>query len=72
LLLEKLEAGKLCVMTLVTIEVTWLWLFENFDISISTSTPILSNGTTAISMARDPMKHNLNKHVGVDTFYTGA
>jgi hypothetical protein len=59
-------------MTLVTIEVTWLWLLENFDISISTSTPILSNGTTAINMARDPMKHNLNKHVGVDTFYTGA
>jgi hypothetical protein len=33
-------------MTLVTVEVTWLWwLLEDFDVSISISTPILPDST---------------------------
>jgi hypothetical protein len=51
----------------VTTEVTWLrWLLENFSISVSMSTPLLSDSTEAISIARDPVKHKLTKHVGVD------
>lgn len=33
---------------------------------------LLSDSTDAISMARDPVKHELSKHVGVDAFYTRA
>jgi hypothetical protein len=32
----------------------------------------LSNSTGAISIARDPIKHELTKHIGVDAFYTCA
>jgi hypothetical protein len=36
------------------------------------STPLLSNSTYAINMACDPVKHELNKHIGVDIFYIWA
>uniref|UniRef100_A0ACD5X9F8 Uncharacterized protein n=1 Tax=Avena sativa TaxID=4498 RepID=A0ACD5X9F8_AVESA len=32
----------------------------------------LSGSTCAISIARDPDKHELTKHIGVDSFYTRA
>jgi hypothetical protein len=58
-------------MALVTPEVTWLrWLLEDFDVSVSMPTPLLSDSTWAISIARDPVKHELTKHVGVDTYFT--
>jgi hypothetical protein len=58
-------------MALVTAEVTWLcWLLENFGVSISMPTPLLSDSTCAISIARDPVKHELTKHVGVDAHFT--
>jgi hypothetical protein len=58
-------------MSLVTTEVTWLrWLLEDFDVSVSMPTPLLSNSTGAISIARDPVKHELTKHVGVDAHFT--
>jgi hypothetical protein len=58
-------------MSLVTTEVTWLrWLLEDFDVSVSMPTPLLSNSTWAISIARDPVKHELTKHVGVDAHFT--
>jgi len=60
-------------MALVTVEVTWLWwLLEDFGVSLSMPTPLLSDSTGAISMARDLMKHELSKHVGIDAFYTRA
>jgi hypothetical protein len=34
------------------------------------STPLLSDSTGAISIARDPVKHELTKHVGVDAYFT--
>jgi hypothetical protein len=34
------------------------------------STPLLSNSTEAISITRDPIKHEFTKHVGVDTYFT--
>jgi hypothetical protein len=58
-------------MTLVTAEVTWLqWLLEDFGVSISMSTPILFHSTGAINIARDPVKHELTKHIDVDAYYT--
>jgi hypothetical protein len=32
--------------------------------------PLLSNSTWAISIARDPIKYELTKHVGVDAYFT--
>jgi hypothetical protein len=32
----------------------------------------LSDSTGAISIARDPVKHKLTKHIGVDAFYIRA
>jgi hypothetical protein len=53
-------------MTLVTAEVTWLrWVLDDFGVSISMLTHLLSDSTGAISIARDPAKH-----VGVDTHFT--
>jgi hypothetical protein len=34
------------------------------------STPILSDSTGAISIACDPIKYELTKHIGVDAYYT--
>lgn len=65
--------AELHAMALVIAEVTWLrWLLEDFGVSVSMPTPLLSDSTDAISMARDPVKHELSKHVGVDAFYTRA
>jgi hypothetical protein len=58
-------------MALVTAEVTWLrWLLEDFGVSVSMLTPLLSDSTETISIARDPVKHELTKHVGVDAHFT--
>jgi hypothetical protein len=58
-------------MDLVTAKVTWLrWLLEDFGVSISMLTSLLSDSTCAISIARDPVKHELTKHVGVDAHFT--
>jgi hypothetical protein len=58
-------------MALVTAEVTWLrWLLEDFCVSVSMPTTLLSDSTGAISIARDPIKHELTKHVGVNAHFT--
>jgi hypothetical protein len=60
-------------MALATAEVTWLrWLLEDFGVSVSVPTPLLSDSTSAINIARDPVKHELTKHIGVDAYYTWA
>jgi hypothetical protein len=52
-------------------EVTWLrWLLEDFGISVSMSTPLLSYSTGAISITHDPVKHELTKYIGVDVYFT--
>jgi hypothetical protein len=44
---------ELSDISFVTAEVTWLrWLLEDFGVSISMLTPLLSNSTCAISMVR--------------------
>jgi hypothetical protein len=43
-------------------------LLEDFGVSVSMLTPLLFTG--AISIARDPVKHKLTKHIGVDAHFT--
>jgi hypothetical protein len=63
--------AELSVMALVTTEITWLWwLLEDFGVSVSMPTPLLSNSMGAISIACDPVKHELTKHIGVDAHFT--
>jgi hypothetical protein len=58
-------------MTLVTTEITWLrWLLENFGISVSMLTLLLSDSTETINIARDPVKYELTKYVDVDAHFT--
>jgi hypothetical protein len=57
-------------VALVIAEVTWLWwLLEDFGVSVSILTPLLSDSTWAISIARDPVKQELTKNVGVDAHF---
>ncbi|CAM8996792.1 unnamed protein product [Rhodiola kirilowii] len=63
--------AELRAMALLTTEVTWLrWLLEDFGVTASGLTPLFSDSTGAISIARDPVKHELTKHIGVDISYT--
>jgi hypothetical protein len=63
--------AELRAMALVTTEVTWLrWLLEDFGASVSMPISLLSDSTRAISIAHDPVKHELTKHVGVDAPFT--
>ncbi|WVZ93213.1 hypothetical protein U9M48_039211 [Paspalum notatum var. saurae] len=65
--------AELRAVALVTAEVTWLrWLLADFGVSMSISTPLLTDSTSTISIARDPEKHELTKHIGVDAYYTHA
>jgi hypothetical protein len=65
--------AELRAMALVTAEVTWLrWLLEDFGVSVCMLTPLLSDSTCAISIAHDPVKYELTKHIGVDVHYTRA
>jgi hypothetical protein len=58
-------------MALVTAEVTWLrWLLDDFGVSVSIPTPLLSDSTGVISITRDPTKHEFTKHIDIDTHFT--
>jgi hypothetical protein len=45
-------------------------LLADFGVSIFIPTPLLSDSTGAISIARDPVTHELTTHIGVDAYYT--
>jgi hypothetical protein len=52
-------------------EVTWLlWLLEDFGVSVTMPTPLLSDSTRAINIAHDPVKQELTKHISVDAHFT--
>ncbi|WVZ94049.1 hypothetical protein U9M48_039991 [Paspalum notatum var. saurae] len=54
----------------VIAEVTWLrWLLADFGVAIPSSTPVHCDSTGAISIAQDPVKHQLTKYIGIDRFY---
>jgi hypothetical protein len=40
--------------------------------SVTTPPSLLSDSIGAISIARDPMKHELTKHIGVDASFVGT
>ena len=62
--------AELRAMATMTAEVTWIqWLLEDFGVTVSTQTPLSFDSTGAISIARDPVKHELTKHIGVDASY---
>jgi hypothetical protein len=62
--------AELRALACVTAEVTWLqWLLADFGVALSSSTSVHCDITNAISIAQDPVKHELTKHVGVDCFY---
>jgi hypothetical protein len=64
---------ELRAMALLTTEVTWLrWLLADFGVSVTTPTPLFSDSAGAISIARDLVKYELTKHIGVDAFYIRA
>jgi hypothetical protein len=47
-------------MVLVMTDVTWLWwLLEDFDVSVSMSTPLLSDSTVVINIAHNPVSIRL-------------
>jgi hypothetical protein len=57
--------AELRAMATATTEVTWLrWLLEHFGVPTTAPTPLSSDSTGAISIARDPVKH-----IGVDASY---
>jgi hypothetical protein len=65
--------AELRAMALLAAEVTWLrWLLADFGVSVTTPTTLFSDSTGAISIARDPVKHELTKYIGVDAFYVRA
>jgi hypothetical protein len=45
-------------------------LLEDFDVSISMLTHLLSDSTCAISISCDSVKHKLTKHIGVNAHFT--
>ena len=58
-------------MAVVTAEVTWLrWLLEDFVVPVTAPTPLSSDSTSAINIARDPVKHELTKNIGIGASYT--
>jgi hypothetical protein len=60
-------------MDLLSAEVTWLWwLLADFGVSVTISTTLLCDSTGAISIARDPVKYELTKHIGVDVSFVYA
>jgi hypothetical protein len=54
-------------MPLVTTNVTWLrWLLKDFGVFVFMPTPLLSDSI----WARDLVKHELTKDIGVDAYFT--
>jgi hypothetical protein len=44
-------------------------LLEDFGVSVFMLTPLLFNSTWAISIARDPIKHELTKYIDDDAHF---
>jgi hypothetical protein len=44
-------------------------LLENFGVYVSMPTPLLSDSTWAINIVRDLVKHELTKHIDVDSHF---
>jgi hypothetical protein len=63
-------AAELHDLACVTVEVTWLqWLLDNFRNPLTTSMHVHCDSTDAISIAQDPVKYQLTKHIGINSVY---
>ena len=47
-------------------------VIEDFGVTITTPTTLLSDSTGAISIARGAVKHGLTKHIGAGAFFVRA
>ncbi|WVZ53061.1 hypothetical protein U9M48_004051 [Paspalum notatum var. saurae] len=56
--------AKLCPLAYVKAK-----LLVDFVVDLSSSTPVHCYNTGAISIAQDPVKHQLTKHIGINCFY---
>jgi hypothetical protein len=60
-------------MKFLSSPVTWLrWLLAYFGVSVFMLIPLLTISTCTISIARDPIKHELTKYIDVDVRYMRA
>jgi hypothetical protein len=63
--------AELRALATTTAEIVWLrWLLADFGIVCDGPTPLMCDNTGAIQIANDPVKHDLQKHIGVDAFFT--
>jgi hypothetical protein len=63
--------AELRALATTTSEIIWLrWLLADFGVSCDAPTPLLCDNTGAIQIAKDPVKHELTKHIGVDASFT--
>ena len=63
--------AELRALATTTIEIVWFrWLLADFGILCDGPTPLLCDNTSFIQIANDPAKHDLQKHIGVDAFFT--
>ena len=63
--------AELRALSTTTAEIVWLrWLLDDLGVLCHTPTPLLCDSTAAIQIANDPVKHELTKHIGVDSFFT--
>ena len=47
-----------------------IWLLQDLGVSVTSLAPLYCDSTGALQVAFDPTKHELTKHVGVDTHFT--
>ena len=60
--------AELRALATTTAEVIWLrWLLADLGVSCDASTPLMCDNTSAIQIANNPVKHELTKHIGVDS-----
>jgi hypothetical protein len=68
---SKKQADVPTSLATTTVEIVWLrLLLADFGIACDVATPLLYDNTGALQIANDPVKHELTKHIGVDTFFT--
>jgi hypothetical protein len=62
--------AELRAMFAMIAEVVWLqWLLEDIGIRILEPTPLYCDNRSAIQIAKNPTKYELNKHIRVDVFF---
>uniref|UniRef100_A0A0A9DIZ1 Uncharacterized protein n=1 Tax=Arundo donax TaxID=35708 RepID=A0A0A9DIZ1_ARUDO len=63
--------AELRALATATSVIVWLrWLLADFGISCDVPTPLLCDNTGTIQITKDPVKHELTKHIGVDASFT--